>query len=99
MAKSETARQALLPTLKATSRAVMAIAGAKLVLDRVDDGRGQQQHRQHHPQRFAQPAPHPAGELEAHHQAAQGGNGVKAPGEGVVVLGHGVRASQAKRCL
>ena len=32
MAKSETARQALLPTLKATSRAVMAIAGAKLSL-------------------------------------------------------------------
>ncbi|MNJ63762.1 hypothetical protein D3C77_596840 [compost metagenome] len=32
MAKSDTARQALLPTLKATSRAVMAMAGAKLSL-------------------------------------------------------------------
>jgi hypothetical protein len=90
MNRSEIARQALLPTLKARSSAVMAMDGATWA---------EQQHRHQHTQRFAQPAPHPGGQAHPYQQAAHSGKGVEAPGDQIVVLGHGVHGKAGKEAL
>ena len=66
------------------------------VAGRVDYRGREQQHDAQQAQRFAQVAPHPAGDAKPHQNAAQGGEGVDTPGEEIVVLGHGVRGMAGK---
>ena len=70
-----------------------------LFLDRVNDGRAEQQHRHQHAQRLAQPAPHPGSQAHPYQQAAHSGKGVEAPGDQIVVLGHGVHGKAGKEAL